>query len=88
MPTFTNKLLMVSIFVCALSLSQPVLARAQTGAPGTGKTLGAAWLANQSAAQPESAPAGLDDVADPADPASAAKIPGPHKVPDVTLKRG
>lgn len=88
MPTFTNKLLMVSIFVCALSLSQPALARAQTATPGTGKTLSAAWLANQSAAQPASEPAGLHDVADPADSDSAAQIPGPHKVPDVTLKRG
>lgn len=87
MLTLTYKLLLLAIVVGVLSLSQPVLARAQTTPPSTGKTL-SHWLANQSAAQPVAEPAGLHDGADPAEPASAAPIPGPHKVPDVTLKRG
>jgi len=87
MQPLTNKLLRVALFVCALNLNQPALVMAQTGAPGTGKTLTAALLGQHTATQADAVPDELQAEEDQAEP-EAAQIPGLHKATDVTLKRG
>jgi hypothetical protein len=85
---FALHLLLLALFCLVTAISQPAAAQAQAPITptGTGKTLNAVLLGTATAL--DEGPQHDDLQADEPNPDSAAKIPGIHKVSDVTLKRG
>ena len=78
-------LLFVTLLALAAGFNQPQVAQAQTPS-GTGKTITAVLLGTATA--PDEGSQQNDLHADEPAPDGAAKIPGVHKVSDITLKRG
>ncbi len=84
--TLALKLLIATLIFLSVGLSQPTAAYAQSTPTGTGKTLGAVLLGKEEPVNEFPWQVGLQ--AHDADTESATKVPGLHKVSDVTLKRG
>lgn len=82
--------LLLAFFCLVTAISQPAAAQAQapTNPTGTGKTLSAVLLGTQEPVGEFPWQVSLQHTASAPDSEPAAKLPGMHKVSDITLKRG